>query len=155
MQLSPHFTLAELCKSATGIRLGIDNVPNADVIANLQALCVNVLEPIRDYFGRPVTVMSGYRCPDLNRAVNGARGSQHMTGEAADIEIAGVANARLARWIADGNVPFDQVILEFYTRGIPDSGWVHVSYRPNGRRSILTAERVKGRTVYRKGVIVP
>lgn len=153
MQLSPNFSLAEICKSATGIRLGIDNTPSPEVIANLRALCFNVLEPVRTYFGRRVTVHSGYRGPSLNRAVGGARESQHMTGEAADIEIAGVANHRLAQWIADGNVPFDQVILEFYTRGVADSGWVHVSYRPHGRQSVLTAERVRGKTVYRQGLV--
>lgn len=153
MQLSEHFALAEMCKSATGLRLGIANDPTPDVIANLTQLCVNVLEPIRAHYGRPVRVFSGYRCPDLNKAVHGARGSQHMTGEAADIEIPGIANAELAHWIAAGNVPFDQVILEFYERGVPDSGWVHVSFRPHGRGDVLTAERVNGRTVYHKGLI--
>jgi len=152
MQLSEHFSLAELCKSATGLRLGIANVPGQAVIANLRQLCVNVLEPIRAHYARPVRIFSGYRSPELNRAVHGAANSQHMAGEAADIEVAGVSNPELARWIL-GNMPFDQVILEFYQRGIADSGWVHVSYRPSGRKEALTAERISGRTVYRKGLI--
>jgi len=152
------------------VRLGIGNEPSADVIANLRQLCVNVLEPVREHFGRPVTVHSGFRCPALNRAVGGAASSQHVEGEAADIEIRGIANAALARWITGGisdgyalpghgpgsataGVPFDQLILEFHTRGIPDSGWVHVSYRPRGRGEVLTAERISGRTVYSRGII--
>lgn len=133
MQLSQHFTLEEMTKSQTASRKGIDNTPSPEVIENLKQLCENVLEYIRVRFGKPITVNSGYRGPKLNKVIGGAKNSQHMTGQAADIEIAGVDNKVLFNWIKD-NMEFDQLILEYYKEGIPDSGWVHVSWSSNGNR---------------------
>ena len=133
MKLSQHFTLEEMTKSQTGSRKGIDNTPTPEVVENLKQLCENVLEKIRIHFGRPLTVNSGYRGPALNKAIGGAKNSQHMTGQAADIEIAGVDNKILFCWIRD-NIEFDQLILEYYKEGVSDSGWVHVSWNSKGNR---------------------
>jgi hypothetical protein len=154
MNLSANFSLKELTKSDTATRLGIDNTPNQETIDNLKMLCEKVLQPVREHFGKSVTVNSGYRSPELNSspAVGGSKTSDHCKGMAADIEIAGVANAELAQWIMD-NLDYTQLILEFYTQGIPDSGWVHVSYDPNNlKKQELTAVKVAGKTQYLQGL---
>ena len=151
MWLSKHFHLAEFTKSQEAIRRGISNAPTDLVLSNLEALCNNVLEPLRSEFG-PVKISSGYRSPQLNRVIGGAANSQHTTGEAADIEVLDVDNCDLAKWIAD-NLEFDQLILEFHVHEDgPNSGWVHVSYSQQGnKREVLTADKVNGRTVYSRG----
>ncbi|NDC30848.1 MAG: DUF882 domain-containing protein [Bacteroidetes bacterium] len=133
MKLTQHFSLEEMTKSQTGSRKNIDNTAPPEVVENLKALCENVLEKIRIHFGRPLSINSGYRGPALNKAIGGAKNSQHMTGQAADIEIAGMDNKILFCWIKD-NMEFDQLILEFYKEGTPDSGWVHVSWNSQGNR---------------------
>src|SRR6056300_1351956 len=152
MQLSKNFTMAEFVKSDTATKLGIDNTPEGQHLEAAKALFENVVQKVRDHFG-PTVLNSGYRSPDLNAAVGGSSTSQHCKGEAADIEVPGVPNAELAEWIRD-NLDFDQLILEFYTPGIPDSGWVHVSYKADGdnRKSILTASRIDGKTQYSEGI---
>lgn len=152
MQLSEHFHLSEFTGSQTARRKGIDNTPPPAAIAALGTLCEHVLEPVRRKFG-VVTVSSGYRSPKLNRAVGGSSTSQHVYGQAADIEVPGVANGDVARWIAR-NCDFDQLILEFYTPGQPNSGWVHVSWRiANRRKQTLTAVRGRfGKTKYLPGI---
>ena len=153
MKLTQNFSLEEMCKSETALRLGLDNEPNDEQLANLVALCECVLQPVRDHFGKGVKVNSGLRTPEVNDKVGGSRTSDHCKGMAADIEIPGVANAELAQWIAD-NLEFRQVILEFYTPGIPDSGWVHVSYNPgDNKKQVLTATKQKGKTVYLPGLV--
>ena len=148
MKLSANFSLAELTK--TNVRQ-FDNTPSMQVIDNLQALVDNVLQPIRNEFG-PVTVTSGYRSPEVNKAIGGSATSDHCFGFAADFEVAGVDNKELARWVAD-NLKFKQLILEFYTKGVPDSGWVHVSYdKTNLTQEVMTATKVGGRTVYSPGI---
>lgn len=127
MNLTQNFSLEELTKSEAALRKGLDNTPDEEVIQNLQVLCENVLQPLRDAYKRGIKVNSAYRSPDVNAAVGGVRTSDHCKGQAADIEIPGVPNAEVAQYLAD-NFDFTQVILEFYTPGIPDSGWVHVSY---------------------------
>ena len=152
MKLSKNFVLSEFTKSQAAERLGIDNTPSQVVVNNLKLLVSNVLQPVRDHYGRTMVVSSGYRSPALNKAVGGAKTSDHMTGCAADIEIPGIANYDLAVYIRD-NLPFTQVILEFYTPGIPDSGWVHVSYDSDDlRKQTLTATRKDGKTVYLQGL---
>lgn len=153
MNLSHNFTLQELIKSHEAVRKGLDNAPSQEVISNLQELSNMVLQPVRDHFAKSVTVNSGYRSPEVNAAVGGSKTSDHCKGQAADIEIAGVPNAELAEWIRD-NLAFTQVILEFYTQGIPDSGWVHVSYDPaNLKKQSLTAVKQDGKTVYLQGLV--
>jgi hypothetical protein len=153
VNLSKNFTLSEMVKSETALRHDMDNTPPQEVISNLQELAVNVLQPVRDHFDKGVKVNSGYRSPDVNAKVGGSRTSDHCRGMAADIEIPGVPNAELAEWIK-ANLPFTQVILEFYTQGIPDSGWVHVSYDPaNLKKQTLTAVKQDGKTVYLNGLV--
>ena len=127
MKLSPHFTLAEMTKSQTALRLGLDNNPSQQEIKSLTTLCVEVLEPVRAEFKRPVIISSGFRAPAVNAAIGSRSTSQHCKGEAADIEIPGVDNFAVYTWLGE-TVAFDQLILEFYTDGEPMSGWVHVSY---------------------------
>ena len=144
MNLSANFTLKELTKSDTATRLGLDNTPDDEALENLKTLCEMVLQPVREHYGKSVSVNSAYRSPESNAAVGGSKTSDHCKGMAADIEIVGVANADLAQWIMD-NLEYTQLILEFYTPGIPDSGWVHVSYDPNNlKKQELTATKVAG-----------
>ncbi|MAY20327.1 MAG: hypothetical protein CL955_06885 [Erythrobacteraceae bacterium] len=141
-QLSKHFALHEFTRSQTASRRDIDNRPGEAEIAALRLLCHKVLEPVREHFDRPVRISSGYRSPALNRAIGGSRTSQHCKGEAADFEIAGISNIEVCRWM-EKHLNYDQLILEFYTPGQPNSGWVHVSYRQPYRNQELTARRVR------------
>lgn len=152
VRLSKNFTLQEFTKSQTAIRQGLDNTPGEEHLYNAKELFVKVVQPVRDNFG--VTVInSGYRGPALNEAVGGSSKSQHCKGQAVDIECPGTPNYDVANWIKE-NLDFDQLILEFYTPGIPDSGWVHVSYNHEGnRQSVLTAMKENGKTVYKQGLI--
>ena len=152
-QLTANFSLHELSKSETALRMGFDNTPTPEAEAHLKALCEHVLQPIRDHYGKGVKVNSAYRSPESNAAVGGSKTSDHCRGMAADIEIPGVPNAELAEHIK-ANYKFTQLILEFYTPGIPDSGWVHVSYDPSNLKSqCLTATKQNGKTVYLPGLI--
>ena len=152
VRLSENFTLSEFTKSQTAERKGIDNTPGEEHLEAAKHLFSNVVQKVRDNFG--VTVInSGYRGPELNEAIGGSERSQHCKGEAVDIECPGAANYDVAAWIQD-NLDFDQLILEFYKPGIPDSGWVHVSYKSEGnRKSVLTAMKEDGKTVYKAGLI--
>ena len=152
VRLSKNFTLQEFTKSQTATRKGIDNTPGEEHLAKAKSLFENVVQKVRDNFG--VTVInSGYRGQALNEAVGGSEKSQHCKGEAVDIECPGTPNYDVAKWIAD-TLDFDQLILEFYTPGIPHSGWVHVSYKSEGnRKSVLTAMKENGKTVYKTGLI--
>ena len=153
MKLTPNFSLSEMTKSDTALRLDMDNTPNAAQVENLKTLCEKVLQPVRDHFGKGVKVNSGFRHPQVNAAVGGSTTSDHCKGMAADIEIPGVANGDLAQWIVD-NLEFRQVILEFYTPGVPDSGWVHVSFNPeDNKKQVLTAAKQRGKTVYLQGLV--
>jgi zinc D-Ala-D-Ala carboxypeptidase len=152
MNLSKNFTLSEMTKSETALRKDMVNDPLDRELGNLIALAQEVLQPVRDHYGVGVKVNSGYRSPDVNAAVGGSRTSDHCKGMAADIEIPGIANAVLAEYIKD-NLKFTQLILEFYTQGIPDSGWVHVSYDPDNLKcQVLTAVKQNGKTVYLNGI---
>jgi hypothetical protein len=153
MQLTNNFSLAEMVKSETALRHDMDNTPGEAEIENLKRLAEKVLQPVRDHYGKGVKVNSGYRHPEVNAKVGGSKTSDHCKGQAADIEIPSVANADLAKWITE-NLDFTQVILEFYTPGIPDSGWVHVSYDPqNLKKQVLTATKQNGKTVYLPGLV--
>ena len=152
-QLTANFSLHELSKSETALRMGYDNTPDEEATENLRLLCEKVLQPVRDHYGKGVKVNSAYRSPESNAAVGGSKTSDHCKGMAADIEIPGVANADLAQFIMD-NLSYTQLILEFYTPGIPDSGWVHVSYDPNNlKKQELTATKVAGKTQYLPGLV--
>jgi uncharacterized protein YcbK (DUF882 family) len=153
MQLTNNFSLAEMVKSDTALRHDMDNTPGEIEIENLKRLAEKVLQPVREHYQRGVKVNSGFRHPDVNAKVGGSKTSDHCKGQAADIEIPGIPNADLAKWITE-NLDFTQVILEFYTQGVPDSGWVHVSYDPqNLKKQSLTAVKKDGKTVYLPGLV--
>lgn len=134
MKLSEHFTLKEFTQSYLAQRLKIDNTAPEKVVVKLKDLCENVLEIIRSEYNRPITINSGYRCSPLNKAVKGVRTSQHLKGEAADIEMKGVSNREIFDWIKNNVPEFDQLILECHNPEIPDSGWVHVSFKKGANR---------------------
>lgn len=149
MQLSKNLTLAEVIRSETAKRRGVSNIPTDAHIANFKLLAEKVFQPIRDHFGVPIHISSGYRSAALNKAIGGAASSQHCTGEAIDIDMDGtsVTNAQIFNYIKD-NLEFDQLIWEFGTDTNPD--WVHVSYESTGkqRKQILKAIKSGGATKY-------
>lgn len=148
--LSENFQLRELLVSDIASSRAIANLPNAEQLLALVRLCNNVLEPVRQHFGRPVIVTSGFRSDALNRAIGGSSTSQHSLAEAADFSVSGQSNMVVCRWIA-AHCPFDQLIYEF-----GESGWIHASYGPRHRRDLMSAvrERRWGRlaTVYLPGL---
>lgn len=151
-KIANHFWLSEFTKSQNALRYGLDNTPNAEEQKKLEALAKNVLDKVRDKFGI-VNISSGFRSIAVNRKAGSGDSSQHRKGEAADFEIFGVSNYEVACWIRD-NLDFDQLILEFYTPGQPNSGWVHVSYKTTGnRKKCNTAVRRNGKTVYLNGLV--
>jgi len=149
MKLSENFTLSEMTKSQTAIRKNIDNTPTDEHIENLKHVAETLLQPIRNHFGKPVTVSSGYRSVNLCEAIGSSSKSQHAKGEAADFEIGGVDNQELGLWIRD-NIEYDQLILEFYNDGDPNSGWIHCSMVKDRepRKSTLKAIKNNGQTQY-------
>lgn len=128
-----YFTIAELCASSTATAKGIDNTPTPGITQNLERLVANVLDPLREAWGKPIVVTSGYRCPELNKAVGGAKNSHHMQGMGADISTGNkVDNRRLFQKILDLGLPFTQLIDE---KGF---SWIHVSYdTSNLKRQVL------------------
>jgi len=149
MKLTEHFALEEMTVSPTAKKLGLSNNPTPEHIENMRYCCEKILEPVRAKFG-PVTINSSYRAPLVNKAVGGSKTSQHVNGQAIDFEVKGVDNKTVADWIGD-NLEFDQVILEFYTKGDKNSGWVHASIKKAGgnRRQLLVAAKSKsGGTTY-------
>ena len=148
MNLTRNFSLSELTKSDTAIRMDINNNPSAEQIEKLKALCENILQPVRDHFGR-VKITSGFRSVDLCLAIKSSANSQHAKAEAADFECMGTDNAELADWI-NQNLDYDQLILEFYTPGEPNSGWIHCSYTTDQpRKQFLHAYKSEGKTKYK------
>ena len=149
MQLSKNLSLAEVMRSETAKRKGISNMPTPEHIENFKLLAENVFQPIREHFGVPIHISSGYRSKALNTAVGGSLSSQHCSGEAIDIDMDGtsVTNAQIFNYIKD-NLNFDQMIWEFGTDTNPD--WVHVSYESTGkqRKQILKAVKSAKGTAY-------
>ena len=121
MIFSPNFGLSEFTKSQTALRYGIDNSPDDSEIDSLRRLTANILQPVRQHFGRPVRISSGFRCLELNSRIGSKPKSQHVTGHAADFEIPGRSNFSVAKWIQD-NLDFDQPILEFWAADDPRAG---------------------------------
>jgi hypothetical protein len=158
MQLSKNLALAEVTRSETAKRKGISNMPTPEHIENFKKLAEKVFQPIRDHFGVPIRISSGYRSAALNKAIGGAGktvngvyipSSQHCTGEAIDIDMDGttITNAQIFNYIKE-NLEFDQLIWEFGTDTNPD--WVHVSYESTGkqRKQILKAKKSGSKTTY-------
>ena len=136
MNLSPHFTLAEMVASPTARRMGFTEQfePPPHIIAALKELCLKILEPLRKEVG-PIVVSSGYRCARLNKKVKGAKNSQHLVGEAADIKCVNYKNKAIFLAAQKLKLPYDQLIWEYGTRQEPD--WIHVSLGPRNRKQIL------------------
>ena len=151
MKLSKNFSLNELTKSQTAIRMGIDNTSDTEQLVNLVVLVQQVLQPCREQFGS-ISINSGLRVLELNQAIGSSDKSQHINGEAADFEAYLISNRRLAEWIKE-KLDFDQLILE-YPGPDPRDGWVHCSYKRDGsnRKQVLTAVKEGGKTVYKKGL---
>ena len=147
MKLTEHFALEEMTVSPTAKRLGLSNTPTPEHIENMRYCCEKILEPVRAKFG-PVTINSSYRAPLVNKAVGGSKTSQHVNGQAIDFEVKGVDNKTVADWIGD-NLEFDQVILEFYTKGDKNSGWVHASIKKAGGNRKVRMIATKSKLVVR------
>jgi zinc D-Ala-D-Ala carboxypeptidase len=149
MQLSANLSLAEVTRSETAKRRGISNMPTPEHIENFKKLAINIFQPIREHFGKPILISSGYRSAELNKAIGGSLSSQHCSGEAIDIDMDGtdITNAQIFHYIKD-NLNFDQIIWEFGTDKNPD--WVHVSFAANRsqRKQMLVAKKVNGKTTY-------
>ena len=152
MQLSKYFTLGELTPSSTAKRLGIKNNPTPAHLECLKLLATNVLDKVREHFGKPIFISSGYRCKALNDVTPGSSAtSQHCSGEAADLDQdgkgTGVSNKMVFDYIKD-HLTFDQLIFEYGTDANPD--WVHVSWESTGkqRKQVLRCTRVNGKPVY-------
>lgn len=127
-----YFSIEELCKSTTADQYKIKNNPTKEVAENLTALVENILDPLREAWGKSITVNSGYRCPELNTRVKGSKTSQHCNGQAADLSVGSKSeNKKLFELIQKLNLPFDQLIDEY------NFSWVHVSYGPRNRKQIL------------------
>ena len=135
--MSKYFTIKELCHSDTANARGIDNTPTEEVKENLQALIENVLDPLREAYGKPIYVNSGYRCTELNKAVGGVNNSQHVNGEAADIDVFDEKeNRKIFDYIVN-YLNFDQCLLE------NNGAWIHVSYKREGgnRKQVLSLNK--------------
>lgn len=148
MKISKHFNLAEFLRSEYATRHGIDMTPPPKVQANLTALAVNILDPLRDRAGCPIVVTSGYRPVLVNTKVGGSSTSQHVFGEAADIIATKINPYNLCKMIIDAKLPFDQLIYEF-------GEWTHVSFKAKGpqRGQVLTAKKINGSTKYLAGLV--
>jgi hypothetical protein len=149
MQISKHLSLGEVSRSETAKRREISNTPSGEHLENFKKLAENIFEPIREHFGVPIHISSGYRSKELNSAIGGSLSSQHCQGEAIDIDMDGtsITNAQIFNYIKD-NLNFDQLIWEFGSASNPD--WVHVSYESTGkqRKQILKAVKSGGKTSY-------
>jgi hypothetical protein len=149
MKLSTHLDLSEVIRSDSAKRNGISNMPTGEHIANFMLLAEKIFEPIREHFGVPIHISSGYRSKELNAKIGGSATSQHCKGQAVDIDMDnstnGVTNADVFNYIKD-NLPFDQLIWEFGNEDNPD--WVHVSYVEKPRKQILKAFKMNGATKY-------
>ncbi len=146
MKISEHLELSELTRSESAKRNGISNMPTPEHIENFKILATKVFEPIREHFGVPIRISSGYRSAELNKCIGGSATSQHSTGEAIDIDQDGttITNKQVFDYIKD-NLAFDQLINEF------NYAWVHVSYKANGKQrgEVLEAYKEGKITKYR------
>lgn len=151
MKLSPNLSLAEVTKSATATKRGIANAPTQEHLQNLKLVAEHVFQPIREHFGKPLAVSSGYRSEQLNALIGGSKTSQHSLGQALDLDAdvyGGLTNAAVFHYIKD-HLTFDQLIWEFGTADEP--AWVHVSYKAAANRGeVLVAYKDNNKTRYKK-----
>ena len=149
VKISKHITYKEATRSATALRLGIENTPNQYELQNMEMVAKHVFEPLREAVDAPIKINSFFRCEELNKAIGGSTKSQHCQGRAIDIDdvYGSVSNAFMYYYIKD-NLDFDQLIWEFGTDHNPD--WVHVSYvdGDSNRKRCLKAVRENGKTKY-------
>lgn len=147
MKLSKHLDLSEVIRSESAKRNGISNMPTPEHIANFMLLAEKIFEPIREHFGVPIRISSGYRSKELNAKIGGSATSQHCKGQAVDIDMDAttISNKQVFDYIKD-NLPFDQLIWELGNEDNPD--WVHVSYVIKPRKEILKAFKINGETKY-------
>ena len=132
-QISKHISYKEATQSSTATRLKINNIPSDEVLANMKLVAEMCFEPLREWYGKPITINSFYRSPALNKSVKGAKNSQHTFGFAIDIDTPSNAeNKKLFDWLKE-HVEFDQLIFEYGNESGPD--WVHISYRKNNNRN--------------------
>lgn len=152
MNLTKNFTLEELSNSSTAKRLGIDNIPNNEQVNNLRLLCEKVLQPIREKYGKPIIISSGFRCEKLNKAIGGSPTSEHRYGMAADFHsLSDTLSDNKALWdlIRTMNLNFGQLIYEYGSDSGPD--WIHISYNEkNNRKQILRCKKLNGKASYSK-----
>jgi zinc D-Ala-D-Ala carboxypeptidase len=147
MKITEHFTKAEMERSSTAARLGLANICPPELVSNMVNVAAH-LETIRAHFNSPIHVTSCYRSPAVNSAVGGSSTSAHRYAHAADFEVQGVANIDLCRWAAENIQDFDQIIYEFGA-----TGWCHIGFTSGTpRKQILSAVKIKNRTVYRQGL---
>jgi zinc D-Ala-D-Ala carboxypeptidase len=150
MKLSKHLDLSEVTRSESAKRNQISNMPTPEHIENFKLLAENIFEPVREHFGVPIHISSGYRSKELNAKIGGSATSQHCKGEAIDIDMDGSPNGVTNKMVFDyikDNLPFDQLIYEFGDSNNPD--WVHVSYSRNAKRGqVLKAFKLNGATKY-------
>lgn len=150
-EISRHISLSEATYSDKAKRLGISNIPDSATIERMKLVANEVFEPLRVFFNIPIGITSFYRSAEVNKAIGGASNSQHVTGEAMDIDadkFGGITNGKIFNFIK-ANLEFDQLIWEFGNDTDPD--WVHVSYKASGnRKQILRAKKANGKTFYDK-----
>ena len=148
-KISKNITYKEAIHSNTAKRLGIKNEPNDEQIGNMFTIAEMIFQPLRSYVGGPIKITSFFRSPDLNRAIGGSKSSQHMKGQALDLDdvYGHKTNAEMYHWIKD-NLDFDQLIWEFGDDNNPN--WIHVSYvdKQENRNRCLKAYKEKGKTKY-------
>ena len=142
--ISPHITYAEAIYSATAKAKGIANIPDELILVNMQLVAEHIFEPVRNHFGKPIKVSSFYRCGALNKAIGGSLTSQHVSGQALDMDgdvYSSPSNKQIFEFIRD-NLDFDQLIIEGITGGV--MAWVHCSYKPKGNRNQILFMYAKG-----------
>ncbi len=148
-KISKYVTYAEVTKSNQATALKLANIPNAEQLNNLRLVCAKIFDPLREHFGKPIGISSGFRSVELNAKIGGSKSSQHCQGKALDIDgdIFGVISNKLIFEYIRKSCTFDQLIWEFGSENAPD--WVHVSYNEgNNRKQVLRAVKIGGKTVY-------
>ena len=149
-KISKYVTYQEVTKSNQATALKLANIPNATQLNNLRLVCTNVFDKVREHFGKPIGISSGFRSVELNSKIGGSKTSQHCEGKALDIDgdIFGGINNKLLFFYIKENCIFDQLIWEFGSENAPD--WVHVSYNEGKNRGqVLRAVKVGGKTIYK------
>lgn len=155
MWVSEHISYREVVRSDTAKRMGLDNTPNAEQLDRIRTLCKNVFEPLREYVGVPIYISSCFRTTKLNKAIGGAKNSQHLANNGAAMDLdAQIFGATSNREIGDfirKNLEFDQLIYEDWDSEFRDYAWIHVSYNEGqNRKEVLVMKRINGKVYYER-----